>query len=216
MTPTLENDVAEYLCQEAGRVKVHDSLVDIEGGITLVPLAADGQRPRRMLSILGAAASILFVVGMVIARHEAPREQRTAGLAESPVATSTEPTTTASATTLPPTTLPPTTSPPPPPLASIPLPAGARLQGISPSCTTTDSIVYDCTIAAYPEDGKAPDMTGYTTIIVDDTSHVSGGCRSVSIDATQFTCYVGQRAIDEDIVAAGYLGDWAPQGYVAG
>ncbi len=224
MTSTLESHVREYLCREADRVQVRDSLNDIEGGITLVPFAVDGQRPRRMLPVLGAAASILFVVGMVIARHEAPREQPTAGFTESRAATSTDSTPAASATTLPialsttlpPTTLPPISSPPPATLASVPLPAGARLQGVSPSCTTTDSIVYDCTIAAYPEDGKAPDMTGYTTIIVDDTSHVSGGCRSVSVDATRFTCYVGQRAIDEDIVSAGYLGDWAPQGYIAG
>ena len=59
-------------------------------------------------------------------------------------------------------------------------------------------------------------MTGYTSVIVDDTSHVSGGCRATSPDATQLTCYVGQRAIEEQIVEAEYFGDWAPGGYTAG
>ena len=59
-------------------------------------------------------------------------------------------------------------------------------------------------------------MIGYTTIIVDDTSHVSGGCRSVSVDATHFTCYVGRSAVDQELVGADYLGDWAPQGYIVG
>ncbi len=214
MTPTMEHDLSGYLRLEADRVQVRDTLVDIEHGITLVPFTARQGHPRRKLPLIGAAASIAIVTGMVIARPDAPREQRTAGFTESPTASVNSPDT--APATMQPSTLPPTTTPPTTTLAPVPLPAGARIQGVSPSCTTIDSIVYDCTIPEYPADGRAPDMTGYTTIIVDDTSHVSGGCRSVSTDATKFTCYVGQRAIDEGIVGADSLGLWAPQGYIAG
>jgi hypothetical protein len=214
MTPTMEHDLTAYLRVEADRVQVRDTLVDIERGITVVPFTARPEHPRRRLPLIGAVASIAIVTGMVIARHDAPREQQTAGLAESPTASVNAPD--ASPATTQPSTVPPTTTPPTTTLVLVPLPAGARIQGLSPSCTTTDSLVYECTIAEFPADGRAPDMTGYTTIIVDDTSHVSGGCRSTSTDATTFTCYVGQRSIDEGIVGADSLGDWAPQGYIAG
>lgn len=60
------------------------------------------------------------------------------------------------------------------------------------------------------------DMTGYAIVIVDDTSHVSGGCRATSADGLDWNCFVGQRSIDEDLVGANYLGDWAPHGFIAG
>lgn len=210
MTSTLEHDVSDYLRLEASRVSVNDTLDDIERGVTVVAFATPHERPRPMLPFIGAAASIILVAGLVLARQDNTPQQ--AGSAEAPTESLVDDTVVPTTeTTVAPTTAEPTTT-----LAQMPLPAGGRIQGITPSCTTTDSIVYDCTIPEYPPDGRIPDMTGFTTIIVDDTSHVSGGCRATSVDATRFTCYVGQRAIDEQIVGANYLGEWAPQGYIAG
>lgn len=212
MTSTLENDIIDYLHLEASHVSVSDTLDDIERGVTVVAFAPPREQSRRMLPFIGAAASIVLVAGLAIARHNSSPDQA-AGTATSPTASAGVDDTVAptSEPTVPPTTAAPATT-----LAQVPLPAGGRIQGITPSCTTTDSIVYDCTIPEYPADGGTGDMTGFVTIIVDDTSHVSGGCRSTSVDATRFTCYVGQRAIDEETVGADYLGDWAPQGYIAG
>lgn len=105
----------------------------------------------------------------------------------------------------------------PPGQAGVSLPAGSQFQGVTPSCTTDDDVVYECTIPEFPRGGGDElDMVGYTGILVDDSSLVSGGCRSVSSDATQLVCYVGRRAVDEGVVGADLLGEWAPRGYIAG
>lgn len=217
MTSTLEHEIIDYLRLEASRVDVTDTLDDIETGVTVVAFAPPREQPRRTLAFIGAAASIIVVAGLVFARQDGTSEQAAGSgtsSTDSVVGSAVAPTTGTAAPTT--TDEPPTTAVPATTLAQVPLPAGGRIQGIAPSCTTTDSIVYDCTIPEYPADGGTSDMRGFTTIIVDDTSHVSGGCRATSVDATRFTCYVGQRAIDEQIVGADYLGDWAPRGYVAG
>lgn len=215
MTSTCEHDIIDYLHLEASRVSVSDTLDDIELGVTVVAFAPLHERPRRALPFIGAAASIILVAGLVIARQDSTPEQP-AGSATSPTAPTDIDNTVAPTTTE--TTVPSTTAAPTTTLARVPLPAGGRIQGIVPSCTTTDSIAYDCAIAEFPEPGVGTvvDYTGYVTEIVDDTSHVSGGCRSTSADATRYTCYVGQRAIDEQTVDARRLGEWAPQGYIAG
>ena len=163
--------------------------------------------------LMVAAALVAVVVGLVVTRDARLRSEPTSGQAAAgaeavavPVAEQTTLPTTSS-TTLPTTTI---------AVVRVPLPAGAELQGVVPSCTTVDSIEYDCTIDAYPAPLGGLDMTGYVTEIVDDTSHVSGGCRSIAPDALTWTCYVGQAAIDQQIVGANYLGDWAPRGYAAG
>jgi hypothetical protein len=211
MTSTLERDLIDYLRLEASGVDVNDTLDDIERGVTVVAFAPPYERPRRTLPFIGAAASIILVAGLVIARQDRIPEQAAGSVTPSTTPSEDDTVASTNETTVPPTTAAPTTTP-----AQVPLPAGGRIQGIAPSCTTTDSIVYDCTIPEYPADGRALDMTGFTTIIVDDTSHVSGGCRATSEEATRFTCFIGQRAIDEQIVGPDYLGDWAPQGYIAG
>ena len=205
MRPSLEHDISDYLHREASRVNSSDRLDDIERGVSIVAVAPRREQPRRMRPLI-AAASIALVAALALARHDT-----NAGQAASVVTSPTTPAVVDITAEVVDISVAPTTA-----LPRVPLPAGGLIQGISPSCSTTDSIVYDCTIPEYPADGRTPDMTNFTTIIVDDTSHVSGGCRSTSVDATRFTCYVGQRAVDEQIVDAGFLGDWAPQGYIAG
>jgi hypothetical protein len=203
MTRILDHEVTSYLRSEADRVVVHDILADIEDDITFVPVTRSSRQKGPALLLMAAAAAVAVVVGLVVASDTRPLGESTAA---QPVATVPATTTTTAPETTPPTTV---------PLARVPLPAGAVLQGVTPSCTTLDSIEYDCTIAAYP-DIVGVDMTGYATIIVDDTSHVSGGCRATSPDALRWTCYVGQRAVDEEIVGAEFFGDFAPREYAAG
>jgi hypothetical protein len=214
MTLTNERTVIDYLRSEATRVSVRDTLDDIERGVRIVSVASPHERRRPTLLLVGAAASVAVVAGLALMGNEG-NPDRADTPADSPsvpveadtiVTPATEPTT-------PTTTAAPTTT-----LASVPLPAGGRILGIVPSCTSTDSVVYDCTIPEFPEPGvgTAVDYTDFGTVIVDDTSHVSGGCRSTVADATRFTCYVGQRAIDENVVHPEGLGEWSPQGYVAG
>lgn len=210
MTLKLEDEVTDYLRCEAERVTVWNDLDHIENGVTRVPLTIRESDSHRSLLWIGAAASIMVVVGFALRSSSSAQDPRIIVLGSSTPAESV-----AIATSLPPDTTGAPQTTVPAALARVSLPAGARFQGIAPSCTTVDSIVYECTIPAFPEEASY-DMTGYTSVIVDDTSHVSGGCRATSPDATQLTCYVGQRAIEEQIVEAEYFGDWAPGGYTAG
>jgi hypothetical protein len=102
----------------------------------------------------------------------------------------------------------------------VPLPAGAVLQGAVPSCTTIDNVEFRCTFEKYPGAAlSTPERQvtlGQTEPIVDDTSHVSGGCRALSEDGVFWTCFVGQMAIDEGTIGANYLGATSPRGYVSG
>ena len=99
----------------------------------------------------------------------------------------------------------------------VPLPDGAVLNGIVPTCTATaDDVVFECTIPAFPEPLGTLDYTGYVTAVVNDTSQVSGGCRATNPDATTYLCYIGQRAVEEQIITEDALGEWAPREYAAG
>jgi hypothetical protein len=40
--------------------------------------------------------------------------------------------------------------------------------------------------------------------------NIAGGCRGRSADGLQWTCYLGQRAVDEGILAADLLGQYSP------
>jgi hypothetical protein len=45
---------------------------------------------------------------------------------------------------------------------------------------------------------------------VDATKHVNGGCRSLRTDGLEWQCYLGRAAVDEKIIGAGFLGEYAP------
>jgi hypothetical protein len=203
MTRTLEHEIEDYLWSEADRVVVHDCHADIEDGITFVPVAHSSQQRNPRQVVLVAAALVAVVVGLVVVRDTHPRSE--------PVASADATVASVAPETTPSSTAPPTTVP----LARVPLPAGGVLQGVVPSCTTLDNIEYECTIAAYP-DLVLIDLTGFATPIVDDTSHVSGGCRATTPDALKWTCYIGQAAVDQGVIGADYLGDGALRQYAAG
>jgi len=97
------------------------------------------------------------------------------------------------------------------------LPDGAVLNGVVPSCiATAEPDVFECSINAFPEPLGTLDYTGYTSVIVDDTSLVSGGCRATNSDATEYLCHVGDRAVDEFVVSSGWLGQYSPRECAAG
>ncbi|HZL55385.1 MAG TPA: hypothetical protein VFC22_07125 [Solirubrobacteraceae bacterium] len=91
------------------------------------------------------------------------------------------------------------------------LPAGTKaLIGTDPSCTVvTAGVEYHCTLASAPPAGQgiAQDTVEPT---VDATKHVNGGCRAIDAAATSWECYIGQAAVTQKIIGAGFLGQYAP------
>jgi hypothetical protein len=212
MTATIQDELASYLRDEADRVTVYDSLDDIERGVTVLSLVGQSDRRRVLLPVLAAAASIAAFVATATIRPGGPSSEELR-----PGATIV---TTAALAPILSTTIPPTTTPTVTVLINqAALPAGAVLQGVAPSCTTTDGVEFACTFEQYPgmtlPQPEHP-MIGQGEVIVDDTSHVSGGCRALSEDGLRWTCYVGRRAVDEGIVGENYLGALAQRVYYSG
>ena len=91
------------------------------------------------------------------------------------------------------------------------LPAGTlSLAGTEPTCTTvTDGVEYRCVLAKAP----APEVSNWQGTVeptVDKTKHVNGGCRSLNSAGTTWECYIGRAAVDQQIIGAGFLGEFAP------
>jgi len=91
------------------------------------------------------------------------------------------------------------------------LPAGTlSLAGTDPTCTTvTDGVEYRCVLAKAPAP-EVSDWNGTVEPTVDKTKHVNGGCRSLNSAGTTWECYLGQAAVDQRIIGAGFLGQFAP------
>ena len=91
------------------------------------------------------------------------------------------------------------------------LPAGTlSLAGTEPACTTvTDGVEYHCVLTTAPAP-EVSDWKGTVEPTVDATKHVNGGCRSLNSAGTEWQCYIGQAAVDQKIIGAGFLGEFAP------
>jgi hypothetical protein len=91
------------------------------------------------------------------------------------------------------------------------MPAGTlSLAGTQPTCTVvTASVEYHCTLAKAPAP-EVSDWKGTVEPTVDATKHVNGGCRSLDSAGTDWECYLGQAAVDQQIVDGGFLGEYAP------
>jgi hypothetical protein len=90
------------------------------------------------------------------------------------------------------------------------LPAGTRmLQGTGPTCTVVhDQVEYRCTLARAPRGEIAPgQLKGTVEPTVDAHSIVNGGCRSLNADGTEWSCYLGQAAVDQKIIGPDFLGE---------
>jgi hypothetical protein len=91
------------------------------------------------------------------------------------------------------------------------LPAGTlSLAGTDPTCTTVaDGVEYTCVLAKAPAP-EVSDWKGTVEPTVDQTKHVNGGCRSLNSAGTTWECYLGRAAVDQQIIGAGFLGEFAP------
>ena len=90
------------------------------------------------------------------------------------------------------------------------MPAGTKfLAGTTPHCETiTDGVSYHCTIEGSFR-SEVADLKGTVEPTVDATKHVNGGCRSLSSDGREWTCYIGQEAVRRKIIGPGFLGAYA-------
>ena len=92
------------------------------------------------------------------------------------------------------------------------LPAGTRmLQGTDPECTVVrQDVEYHCVLTKPIAIPEVADLKGTVEPTVDATKHVNGGCRSLDSDGRTWQCYIGRAAVDQKIIGAGFLGEYAP------
>ena len=97
------------------------------------------------------------------------------------------------------------------------MPAGTlALAGTEPTCTVvSEGVEYHCVLAKAPANEVTdasgnPAWKGTVEPSVDATKHVNGGCRSLANDGREWECYIGQAAVDQKIIAQGFLGEFAP------
>lgn len=91
------------------------------------------------------------------------------------------------------------------------MPAGTlALAGTQPSCTVVEqNVEFHCVLERAPAP-EVSDWKGTVEPTVDKTKHVNGGCRSLRSDGREWECYLGQAAVNEQIIGAGFLGEYAP------
>jgi hypothetical protein len=91
------------------------------------------------------------------------------------------------------------------------MPTGTlALAGTEPTCTVvTQGVEYHC-VLGHPPAPEVSDWMGTVEPTVDATKHVNGGCRSLRGDGLEWECYLGRAAVEQRIVGAGFLGQYAP------
>jgi len=91
------------------------------------------------------------------------------------------------------------------------MPAGTlSLAGTEPTCTTVqDGVEFHCVLAKAPAP-EVSDWKGTVEPTVDASKHVNGGCRSLTSEGTEWECYIGQAAVDQQIIGQSLLGEFAP------
>ena len=92
------------------------------------------------------------------------------------------------------------------------MPAGTKfLVGTTPECSVVrDGIEYTCTIKGDFKSEIDGSLKGTVEPTVDASKHVNGGCRSETEDGREWTCYVGQEAVKQQIIGPDFLGEYAP------
>jgi hypothetical protein len=91
------------------------------------------------------------------------------------------------------------------------LPAGTKmLQGTDPTCTVVkQDVEYHCVLSHAIPSPEVADLKGTVEPTVDASSHVNGGCRSLASDGLTWQCYLGQAAVDQQIVGPDLLGAYS-------
>lgn len=91
--------------------------------------------------------------------------------------------------------------------------------GSQPKCETLTASSFRCTFEKPPLGMTFHDQSGrllldrflgIKTETVDSTHHVDGGCVSISADGRTWNCFLGQSAVDQDIIDPGFLGAYLP------
>ena len=97
------------------------------------------------------------------------------------------------------------------------MPAGTlALAGTEPTCTVvTTDVEFHCVLAKAPAsevtDAQGnPAWKGTVEPSVDASKHVNGGCRSLAQDGREWECYIGQAAVEQNIIDQSLLGEYAP------
>jgi hypothetical protein len=96
------------------------------------------------------------------------------------------------------------------PQVAASMPAGTlSLAGTEPTCTTVkDGVEFHCVLAKAPAP-EVSDWKGTVEPTVDASKHVNGGCRSLTSKGTEWECYIGQAAVDQQIVGQSLLGQYS-------
>ncbi len=87
------------------------------------------------------------------------------------------------------------------------LPAGTlSLMGTDPTCTVvTEGVEYHCTLARPPAP-EVEDWAGTVEPTVGADSRVNGGCRAEDSAGMTWRCYLGEAAVEQEIIGPGFLG----------
>ena len=87
------------------------------------------------------------------------------------------------------------------------LPGGSLIfVGTDPSCTTTDHETFECTLSSAPTEEVLDDYTGSAQLFTNADGDIAGGCRGRDAEGLQWTCWAGERAVDEGILVSDLLG----------
>ena len=92
------------------------------------------------------------------------------------------------------------------------MPAGAVIfDHTNPSCVNDASAsVFHCTLASQPAP-EVNDFTGTKEVLVVD-GKVAGGCIGQDVAGLAWDCYIGQDAVDKEIITKDFLGQPAGPG----
>ena len=88
------------------------------------------------------------------------------------------------------------------------MPAGTlALAGTDPTCTIVkEGVEFHCVLAKAPAP-EVSDWKGTVEPTVDAAKKVNGGCRGLNSAGTEWECYLGQAAVDQQIVGQDFLGE---------
>ena len=91
------------------------------------------------------------------------------------------------------------------------MPAGTlALAGTEPTCTVvTKDVEFHCVLKHAPAP-EVSDWKGTVEPSVDASKHVNGGCRGLTSDGREWECYIGQAAVDQQIIGQDFLGEFSP------
>jgi DNA-directed RNA polymerase specialized sigma24 family protein len=92
------------------------------------------------------------------------------------------------------------------------LPGMRILAGTDPHCTVVEpGVEYHCVLTRLAAAPEVSDLKGMVEPTVDAGKHVNGGCRSLRSDGGEWQCYLGDAAVEQQIISRGFLGEYAPE-----